>query len=374
MDFGKYRKDIDYVKIWQRRGLIAGIMFSLVFIIVQIFCLVSEYEKGKGIEILSQFSEYYEFKPNSIISSEALKRYGSAATSVMQEKEKLVYTEYLANWDKEPDVDILRVQLYGYYGKDDIRVYSYVNQKSYEMAWDDFSLPLCEGRWFEGEKDEIICIQGNAYEVGDLIKMEDKDGDSFIATVVGKACYSYMPNNTLGIENGVHNALYKSAEDLEIFLLNPKSLRNEKVDSTKYNTTLIKTDDEMFIREKSYYGTFTPVDLSLKRDRVGYVLPAIEMAVGMVFFLLSFIITVRVKEDKWMLLWIWIAGVIGGIVGGVLYFDATYKLLIVVMLCTILSLIWLLIHKKAAKHTISEKIEVVVLQEEEEWKYGKEEN
>ena len=69
--------------------------------IVQAFGIMSEYEKSKGIEILSQFSEYYEFKPNSLFAAEALRRYGSAATSVVLENESKVYTEYLTKWEKE---------------------------------------------------------------------------------------------------------------------------------------------------------------------------------------------------------------------------------------------------------------------------------
>ena len=374
MDVGKYRKDKDYVKIWRRRGLVAGIILSLVFVIVQAFGIMSEYEKSKGIEILSQFSEYYEFKPNSLFAAEALRRYGSAATSVVLENESKVYTEYLTKWEKESDVDILRLQLYGYYGKDDIRIYSYVNQKPYEIAWDDFSLPLEEGRWFEGTEDEVICVQGDDYEIGDLIKIEDKYGNSFIVTVVGKTCYSYLPNNTLDVVNGVHNTLYKPSDDLEIFLFNPRSLRNEKTELTQYNTTMIKTNDEIFLRENSQYGTFTSVDLSLKRDRVNYVLPFAEMMVGLFFFLLLFVVMIRIKEDKWMLLWIWIAGVLGCFVGSVVYYDAICKVLITMILCTVFSLIWLLIHKNAGKQTVSDEIEVVVLQKEEEINYGKEED
>ncbi len=364
-DVGKYRKDKDYVKIWRRRGLIAGVILSLAFIIVQVFGIMSEYEKGKGIEVLSLFSDYYEFEPNSSFSSEALRRYGSAATSVMREKESVVYTKYLAKWSEEPDVDILRLELTGFYGEGDIRIYSYMNQAAYDMAWNDFKLPLSEGRWFEGAEDEVVCILGDDYEIGDVIKIDEKDGGFFFVTVVGKTCYPYLPRNTLPVKSGVHNSLYTPANDLEIFLLNPLSKHNEKSDMIAYNTTLIKTENEQFIRDNSQYGTFTSVERSLQKDKVSYVILVGEMVMGLIFFLLSFIITIHIKEDKWMLLWIWIAGVIGGFAGGILYFDANYKLLIVVTLCTVISLIWIPVHKKAGRHTVSGEIEVIVLQEEE---------
>ena len=47
-DVWKYRKDKDYAKIWRFRLLVSGIILFFAFIIVQIFCMMSEYEKEKG--------------------------------------------------------------------------------------------------------------------------------------------------------------------------------------------------------------------------------------------------------------------------------------------------------------------------------------
>lgn len=367
-DVWKYRKDKDYAKIWRFRLLVAGVILFLAFIIVQIFCMVSEYEKEKGLEIWSGLDDWYEFQPNSLFASEARSRYGAAADSVMRKNEAEVYTEYLAKWANEPDVDVLRLELKGFYGKDNLRVYSYLNQSSYEMAWDELTLPLSEGRWFEGTEDEIICFQGDKYEIGDVIKIDEKDGSFFLATVVGKTSYPYLINNTLPVKSGVHNSLFTPEDDLECFLLNPLSGHNKKTDLISYNTTLVKTDSEHFIKENSEYGVFTPVEQSLKNDKAGYVLPAIEMCLAISFFVLFSGIIISMQEDRWMLLWIWIGGVLGGFLGALFYYDARYKAVIVLALCSSLSLIWWIIHRSMSKKTIGDKaeMEVILLQKDED--------
>ena len=367
-DVWKYRKDKDYAKIWRFRLLVSGIILFLAFIIVQIFCMMSEYEKEKGIEIWSGLVDWYEFQPNSLFASEARNRYGAAATSVMLENEAKVYTEYLAKWANESDVDVLRLELKGFYGKDNIRVYSYLNQSSYEMAWDEFTLPLSEGRWFEDAEDEIICFKGDKYEIGDVIKIDEKDGSFFLATVVGKTRYPHLIRNTLPVKSGVHNSLYTQEDDLECFLLNPMSGHNEKSDLISYNTTLVRTDSEKFIKENGEYGVFTSVEQSLKNDKAVYVLPVIEMCLAILFFVLFSGIIIYMQEDRWMLLWIWVGGILGGFAGTLFYYDARYKAVIVLALCSSLSLIWWIIHRSMGKKTIGDKaeIEVILVQKDED--------
>ncbi len=367
-DVWKYRKDKDYAKIWRFRLLVAGIILFLAFIIVQIFCMMSEHEKEKGIEIWSGLDGWYEFQPNSLFAAEARQRYGAAADSVMLQNEARVYTEYLTKWANEPDVDVLRLRLVGIWGKDKIRVYSYMNQKAYDMAWEAFSLPLSEGRWFEGTEDEVVCVQGSDYEIGDVIKVDEKDGGFFLVTVVGKTCYPYLPNNILPVKSGVHNSLFTPEDDLEILLLNPLSGHNEKSDLIAYDTTLVRTDNEAFIRDNSEYGVFTSVEQSLKNDKAGYIIPAIEMCLAILLFVMLCGIIIYMQEDKWMPLWIWLGGILGGFIGALLYFDARYKVLIVLALCSGLSLIWWIIHRSMGKKITVDKteMEVIMLPKDEE--------
>ena len=364
----KYRKDKDYAKIWRFRLLVAGIILFLAFIIVQIFCMMSEHEKEKGIEIWNGLEGWYEFQPNSLFAAKARQRYGAAADSVMRQNEARVYTEYLTKWANEPDVDVLRLRLVGIWGKDKIRIYSYMNQKSYNMAWEAFSLPLSEGRWFEGTEDEVICVQGSDYEIGDVIKVDEKDGGFFWATVVGKTCYPYLPNNILPVKSGVHNSLFTPEDDLEILLLNPLSGHNEKSDLIAYDTTLVRTDNEAFIRDNSEYGVFTAVEQSLRNDKAGYVIPAIEMCLAILLFVMLCGITIYMQEDTWMLLWIWLGGILGGFAGALFYFDARHKVLTVFALCSSLSLIWGIVYvcrrRKAVNH--KKEVEVILLQKDED--------
>jgi len=369
MDIGKYRKNVARLPIWRHRGLVVGIIFCLAFVIIQMFCIVSEYEKAKGIEIWSQFEEWYEFKPNSTFSSEARNRYGTVATSVMLENEARVYAEYLTKWSKEQGVDVLFFDLNGLYQRDDTWICSYRNMKSFDMAWQDFKLPLSEGRWFEGTKDEVICVQGSDYEIGDVIKLNQKDGGFFLVTVVAKTEYFYLPNNVLGVSNGVHDSLYICEDDdLELLLLNPLSGHNEKNDRISYCSVLLKIPNEKFIENNSQYGTFSSLAQALKENQVNYVIPIIEMCLGIVFFALFFGLLIGIKEDKWMPLWIWLGGIIGGFRGAFLYYDARYKALSVFALCSILSVLWGFIHWKVSKNMKEDvqEMEVVILQKEDE--------
>ena len=150
--------------------------------------------------------------------------------------------------------------------------------------------------------------------------------------------------------------------------MNPLSGHNEKSDLIAYDTTLVRTDNENFIRDNSQYGVFTAVDRSLKADRVNYVIPAIELCLGILILAVLLGITFYMQEDKWMLLWIWIGGIVGGFAGALLYFDARYKVLTVFALCSILSLIWGIVYVCRRRKTVNHKkeVEVILLQKDED--------
>lgn len=348
------------------RGLLRiGIIISTFFLTFESYELFNEIDETQNRKIVETFEDYFEFEPNSIFSTEAVEKYEVYTMTDMEKYDALVYTEYLTRWAGEPDVDILRLELYTFYRQQGMKVCTYVNPQSYDASWDDFVLPLKEGRWFEGDQDEVICINDSSYKIGDLVELEDEEGRTFQATVVGKASYPYLFDN-LGMAGSLAMAICKYDDTAAVFLLNPQSVHNRKSDLIDYGTTLIKTDNEVFISKIREYGTCTPIKRILINEKPDFVRPILIMIVSIIAFgllLAGEFILKCYKGTGWC---IGMAGVLAYIGGCVLYVEVEYKMIVAIGVCTIIGLIYILISRLIIERKTKEKLnyDIVVLDEE----------
>lgn len=324
-----------------RRLIKTGIILAVFFLTLQLYVIFDLSDLYESRQIIENYTEFYEFEPNSSFSKEAGERFEVYTTEEIQKFNGVVYTEYLAKWSSEPDVEILRLQPYIYYRQKDFKVLTYMNFVSYENAWDDFTLPLKEGRWFEGSMDEVICINDSSYEIGDEIQIENEEGKTFLATVVGKADYPYLYNN-LSMSSNLTLALHKYDNTLDVFLLNPQSVHNRKSDLINFGTTFIKTENDAFISKIGEYGTCTPISMILINQKVDFLRPVLIMGISILALTLLLAAEFILKCFKGTGWCIWVAGIFAYICGSILYAEVEYKLILAGIICALITLIYLL--------------------------------
>lgn len=282
------------------RGLLElGMLAAIVAFIWQGVELFGEWRLSWHQEMIANYEDYYEFKPNGLLSREARTRFEAYTNEAIYEADAYVYTEYLAKWANEMNVKILRFEPYILYEQENVKVVTYLNSDSYDMNWEDFTLPLIEGRWFEAEQNEVICISGFSYKVGDVIRLEDKNGQAFDATVVGKTKYPYIIWNYMGLDGKLESATYGYNGISNVFLLNPQSVHNEPSDLINYGTTLIKTENDLLADEITTHGSCTKIANELIRQTPNYTIPLITMGVCLILFIIFWIAEVIFKrQDK----------------------------------------------------------------------------
>lgn len=256
----------------------AGIFIAMVFFIIEVFALLKEIELDKKRALVEEVGEYYEFNPSGFFSEKARERFEVYTTENIIKADAVVYAEYLTQWASNPGVDILRLELSTFYSQPEMQVFTYLNTRSYENAWSDFAFPLKEGRWFQSNQDEVICINDSTYEISDTVILKDKQGEFFEATVVGKADSPYLLHN-ICMDDGLEVAISKYDNGKPVLLLNPQSLHNEKTDLINYGTTFIKSDNEAFISKISEYGTCTSVKSILIDNAPDFSRPIVTMIV-----------------------------------------------------------------------------------------------
>lgn len=344
----KSRLIIGFIKI--------GISFSVFFLILQIYVLISEFELKHTGEVLETFNEYYEFEPNSFFSKEARERFESYTTENIEKNNAIIYTEYLSKWIDTKDIEILRLQPYVFSMETDMKVYTYISPGAFENSWDDFILPLKEGRWFEADKNEVICISGGSYEIGDEIQIRDKSDENFTVTVVGKVRYPYLYNN-ISMTDALNMAVYKFDDTEDILLLNPQSVYNRKSDLVNYRTTFIKTNNEAFISEISEYGSCIPVKEMIIKQKENILAPLVIMIISaLTCGILSSaeVLLNCYKGTGWC---ITIGGILSYIAGSILFAEVEYKLVVSGIVCILIimvsSLVVKCVHREKKKKDIS---------------------
>ncbi len=263
--------------------------------------LLGEWSLSWDKEMLGSLEEYYEFEPNDTISTEARKRFEAYTNDEIYEVKARVYTEYLTKWANETGIKILRLEPYTLYEHDTTEVLSYLNSASYDMEWEDFTLPLKEGRWFQDNKDEVICISGFTYNVGDVIILKDKNGQAFEAEVVGKTKYPYIVHNNMGLAGNLGAVTDDCISLSNVFLLNPESEHNEKTDLINYGTTLLKIESGILRDEITNLGTCTKISHELIYQTPDYLSHLITIGVFFVVYIICIILKRVLKKQLKML-------------------------------------------------------------------------
>lgn len=366
MEFARYRKKKNYKEIWLKIFLKAGMVFFLAFSILQIFKIVYGFEELRGLKVLECFSEYYEFEPNNVFSTEAHNRFDSYTAEKILENEAKVYTEHLSAWAKVPGVELLRLELYEFYKQEKLKVFSYKTPGAYEMNWDDFSLPLSKGRMFEENADEVICVAGDKYKIGDVVEIKDNKGNLFKAEVVGICEEPYLPHNGLPIRSGIDNALRGPLGGGDIFLLNPKSVHNEKTDFISYSATLIRTADETFVSKIKEYGTCIPVEYNLIAAKPNFAMPAATMIVGILLFGTMLGVAIALRYEKGSVACVIVAGLVACLIGSCIYVAMLFKCILAFLLCGGIIGIFLYVMKRMEKREKELKSEIVFLEQKED--------
>lgn len=282
------------------RGLMGLGMFAAIAIMVwQGIRLLGEWKIAIDNEIMENYADYYVFAPNDMFAKEASARIEAYTANKIYAREAKIYTEYLVKWKADPHMDILRLETYTVSQNDNLKVVSYINPISYDNNWDDFNMPVKEGRWFVNDRDEVLCVSGFSYQVGDVVLLEDINGQSFEATVVGKTKYPFLLDNYLYVEGEAGNDIENYFGISDVLLLNPESPRNIKTDLINDGATLIKIDNDIVSEEIRMHGTCTAVSDELIRKTPNYNIPLITMGVSLIMFIIFWIAEIIFKrQDK----------------------------------------------------------------------------
>lgn len=334
----------DYKESKLIKGLIkVGIVFFVLLFILQIYALINNNSMMHDNTMVEPLKKYYEFSPSSRISVEAGSRYEVYTLDEIQRYDAMVYTEYLTEWAQIRDVDLLRLELCTYYRQQGIHVLTYINPLSYEIKWSDFVLPLSEGRWFEGDNNEVICVN-SSYKIGDVISIKNSDGVVFQATVVGRTDYSALIDN-ISMSGNLAISIHRYSGMDEVFLLNPQCKFNEKTDFINYGTTLIKTNNDTVISKINEYGTCTPISQILSNNEPDYVTPLIILIISLIAIGLLMAGEFILHCQKGTVGYIVLGGVLANIYGIVMYVNIEYKRIIAVLICVIIALVYIIVNK-----------------------------
>ena len=231
-----------------------GIIVCVFCFLWQIYGLESEIELARGKAIFDNFSEWYVYYPK-----EDYRQYDAEEN-----------TERLAEWAKTENTQFVKHHLFSVYEDEFLKVVSYVNSSAFEMSWDEGFIPLKEGRWFEGDANEVICINNDVYELGDRIVVVDSKGIEFTAMVVGMAEYNCLPNDNDMKYDLMHSVSMYNTEK-NVCLLNPNSPYNEKMETVTLGTVLVKTDNPILLSKMNTYGTCVKMRDVLKENNPDFV-------------------------------------------------------------------------------------------------------
>lgn len=282
------------------RGLMGiGMIAAVAVIIWQGVELFGQWRTAVDKEILGNYAEYYEFAPNDLFAKEGKQRIEAYTAEKIYARDAKIYTEYLTKWEADPHIEILRLETYTFFAQDNLEVLSYLNPISYDVNWEDFILPVREGRWFEDDKDEVICVSGFSYKVGDVVLLEDSNGQTFEATVVGKTKYPYLLDNYLYMEGKAGNDIENYLRLSDVLLLNPESTHNIKTDLINDGATLLKIDNDIIPEDVALHGTCKSIEEQLIRMAPDYNIPLITMGVSFILFIIFWIAEIIFKrQDK----------------------------------------------------------------------------
>lgn len=276
-----------------KAALIAALFLST----SQVFQLRYLTDVSSCEEIYTPFTDYYVFTPNTKFSNEAHDKYEVYTTTDIEKYDAIVYTDHLKTWQKDMGIEILRFDAHAIYQNKEYTVWSYLNAEAYSMNWEDFSLPLKEGTWFTGNENEVICVNGSQYDIGDTVQIEE-GGKENQATVVGKLKYPYIPVNTMPMTTDLELSLYKYDNTKAVFLLNPQSSFNGKSDLINYGGAIIKTGQSIELTAIREYGTCTKVSDVLTKSQNQH--SSLFESLKIVFFILltiALMILIHVLEQ-----------------------------------------------------------------------------
>ena len=273
------------------------ILAALAIFVWQGIALLGEWSLSWDKEMLECLNEYYEFKPDSTIGEEARKKYEAYSNDAIYEAKARGYTERLTKWSNDMGIKILRLEPYTLYEQDNVEVLSYLNSASYDMEWEDFTQPMKEGRWFQGNKDEVVCISGFGYNVGDVLMIKDKTGLVFEATIVGKTKYPHIVHNNSSLAGKLGAVTDDCISLSNIFLLNPESEHNEKTDLINYGTSLIKIESGILRDEITNLGTCTKISHELIHQTPDYISHLITIGVFFVVCIICMIMKAFLKKQ-----------------------------------------------------------------------------
>lgn len=259
--------------------------------------LLGEWSLSWHKEMLGSVKAYYEFEPSDTIATEARKRFEAYTNDEIYEVKARVYTEYLTKWANAMDIKILRLEPYTFYEHDTIEVLSYLNSASYDMEWEEFTQPLKEGRWFQDNNDEVVCISGFGYTVGDVIMLKDKKGQLFEAKVVGITKYPYIVHNNMSLAGKLGAVTDNCIGLTTVFLLNPESMHNEKSDLINYGTTLFKVESGILRDEITNLGTCTKIEHELIHQTPAYISHLVTIGVFFVIYIICLILKGVLKKQ-----------------------------------------------------------------------------
>ena len=246
-----------------------GISICIGCFLIQTYMLGEEITISKMNSFMEGYKDFYEFVPDD---------------DLWKDNSEL-YSILLEEWAMEENTRILPLGIETVCWDDSMRVVTYENPSFFDAKWDMLSLPLKDGRWFKGDANEVICINADFYEPGDKIEIADKNGHIFNARVVGVAEYPFLPNSN-GVKKGADDCTSDFSDMKNVFLLNPRSVFNERADILKNSVVFVKTDNAVLISKMNGYGTCEKVDGLLLENKPGITKVISIMVVSMLGLIL----------------------------------------------------------------------------------------
>lgn len=293
--------------MWIKKQLETSIYHKLIRIAIVLLCFAVCYLGGSLFrktdivtydEFLKSINEYCEFIPNGKISVEATDKYEAYTEEEINKSIAKVYTEHLKEWKEKDNVKVLRLEPFVFLLQSNLQVITYKNPVAYENSWEDFSYPLEEGRWFEGEEDEVICVNNSSYVIGDEIILKDANDQSFKVKVVGKMKNAYFYSNIFTLADGMSMPFRDCDDSTEVLLLNPQSKHNEKNDFINYGSTFIYAENEAVYKEIEEYGECHLLSKIMIKQSPTFFRNILELVISIVLLIVCIAIEIYTSKRK----------------------------------------------------------------------------
>ncbi len=302
-------------------------IFLLIFLLMAIGIFFQNVVALRNYKWLSEISSYYIFEPSHETNQSFARKYQNY--NIGEFSYGKAYSEYLGELQKKYSFDILSYNQITVYEDDKTIVLSYAKNNSYKS---DYSIPkeiFTEGRSYSGNKNEVVLIKGNLYNVGDIVFFTNSEGKQERFEIVGKTKdSSYMQNiasDTLGVENIV--AKYNMKKNKTIFVMNPLcDFNNEEHFMPSACSVLVRSDNTFLLKEIRDKGKISMIKYHSNKKQNEFIVSVFALIFSFIFYFFSTYILYMNEWKKNFFLWLLVGFFVGFLISSIIYTTSSYKL------------------------------------------------